>query len=413
MITDRIIIMAAALAVMAQGAAAQTAQRMSLDDCMRTALENNTSLRSGRIAVERARDLQASAYDFAKTDVSLGQDLTSGGSAENAITVSQTFEFPTVYGARRSVRKAETQLEEIRLEMTRNELEREVSAAYYGLLYAMERRRILGEQDSLYARFLFLAEARLNAGESGRLEQINADRLLRENRVALSGADREIEAARLRLRLWMNTEENVAPADVSLAAIPADSAFATLFDAGTSPSARLSRQQQTVAERNLRLVRQAFLPDISLGASTQMVLTGLNPYDVDRSRFEKGNFMGFEIGLSVPLLFGAKRAEVKAAKKAVEMARLQDDGNRRKIESDYKIACNAFRQAREALDYYRSEGCAQAGEIERLSQVSYEKGDIDYIEYIQNLQTALEMRMSHAAALNDYNQAVIALRYFQ
>lgn len=403
----------AALTAMTLAATAQTESRMTLDDCLRVALDNNPTLRSGRIAVERARDLQATAYDFGKTDIALSQDLTSGGSPENSLSLSQTFEFPTVYGARRSVLKAETQLEEIRLEMTRNELEREVASAYYGLLYAIERRHILGEQDSLYARFLFLAEARLKAGESGRLEKINAERLLRENRVAVAGADRDIEAARTRLQLWMNTGGNVAPADTRLTAISGDTAFTTLFNADTSPSVRLARQQQVVAERGLRLARQAFLPDISLGASTQMVLKGLNPYDVDRSRFDKGNFMGFEVGLSVPLLFGAKRAGVKAARKAVEMARLQDESNRRKMESDYRIACDAFRQARETLDYYRSEGREHAEEIERLSQVSYEKGDIDYIEYIQNLQTALEMRMGHAGAVNDYNQAVIALRYFQ
>lgn len=408
-----IILAVAALLAITTTGNAQTERRMSLDNCLRTAMENNPAMRSGRIAVQRAKDLQATAYDFGKTDITLGQDLTSGGSPENALSLSQTFEFPTIYGARRSALKAETQLEEIRLEMTANGLRREVAAAYYTLLYAIERQRILDEQDSLYTRFLFLAEARLKAGESGRLERINAERLLMENRMAVAAAERETEAAQTRLRLWMNTEESIIPVSDSLTAIPDDSAVTALFNADDSPSVRLTRQQEMVAERNLRLARQAFLPDISFGASTQMVLKGLNPYDVDRSRFDKGNLMGFEVGLSVPLLFGAKRAEVRAARKAVEMARLQDEGNRRKVESDYRIACNTFRQAKEALDYYRTEGREQAGEIERLSLVSYEKGDIDYIEYIQNLQTALEMRMGYAGAVNDYNQAVIALRYFQ
>lgn len=407
------IITTVAVAAVCAVPASRAQGRMSLDDCLRTALENNLTLRAGRIAVERAKDLQATAYDFGKTDVTLSQDLTSGGSPENSVAVGQTFEFPTVYGARRGRLKAETQAEEIRLELTRNELSREVAAAYYGLLYAIERRRILDLQDSVYTRFLFLAEARLKAGESGRLEQMNAERLLQENRVALAGAGREVEAARLRLRQWMNTEADVTPAEDSLTAIPDDPAAIVTFDASATTAARLTRQQGVVAERGLQLARQSYLPDISLGASAQMVLKGINPYGVDRSRFDKGNLMGFEVGLSIPLLFGAKRAGVKAARKEVEMARLQYDSERQRIESEFLIVRNGYSQAREALEYYRSRGRAHADDIRRLSQVAYEKGDIDYIEYMQNLQTALDMRTGYAKAVNEYNQAVIALRYFK
>ena len=34
-----------------------------------------------------------------------------------------------------------------------------------------------------------------------------------------------------------------------------------------------------------------------------------------RSRFTEGNFFGFEIGVGVPLFYGATKAKVKAARK--------------------------------------------------------------------------------------------------
>ena len=49
----------------------------------------------------------------------------------------------------------------------------------------------------------------------------------------------------------------------------------------------------------------------------------------------------------------------------------------------------------------------------RKSQISYENGEIGYVEYIQNLQTALDVQLRFADAVNDYNQAVINLKFIK
>ena len=51
--------------------------------------------------------------------------------------------------------------------------------------------------------------------------------------------------------------------------------------------------------------------------------------------------------------------------------------------------------------------------MSRLSQKSYENGEIEYVEYIQNQQTALDVQLRYADAINDYNQAIITLNYIK
>ena len=57
--------------------------------------------------------------------------------------------------------------------------------------------------------------------------------------------------------------------------------------------------------------------------------------------------------------------------------------------------------------------------IERFDDIDesirsvYEKGEIDYVEYIQNLKTAVEIHLLYANAINDYNQTIIMLNYLQ
>lgn len=388
------------------------AQRaVTLDDCLRIATENNLTLKSGRIAVERAKDLQGTAFDLDKTSISLSQDPTGGGSPDNALTFSQTFAFPTLYGTKRKALREETSLEAKRLDMTRNELQKAVAKEYYNLLYELERRRILTRQAALYRRFQFLADAKLKYGEAGKLEWMNAKRLNRENEIALKNIERDVETATVRLQQWLNTGEKLTPQDTALTAIAITDDELNAFNAAATPLGAVLSQQQKVADQNVKVARQGFLPDISVAASAQLLIKGWNPYDVDRSRFEKGNFMGFEVGLSVPLFYGGQRARLKAAKHDAEIAKTQTAERLSDLRRQYIEARNEFLKARASLDYYQKQGASEADEIERISQEAYEKGAISYIEYIQNLQTAVDIHNSHATAVNDFNQAAINIKY--
>ena len=162
---------------------------MTLQECIDMALDNNLDMKAGTVSVGKARDLQGTAFDMEKTSVTLSQDPTSGGSPDNGITVSQSFEFPTVYAARRKYLKAETAAAQSSLAVTRNEVVRDVSAYYYTLLHDRRTIEILQAQDSVYDRFVSLASARFKAGEAGILELINAERIRNENRIEMEKAE--------------------------------------------------------------------------------------------------------------------------------------------------------------------------------------------------------------------------------
>lgn len=357
--------------------------------------------------------MQGTAFDPDKTSVSLSQDPTSGGSPDNALTLSQTFAFPTVYTTRHKLLKEETRLEAAKLEMTRHELQKSVSSAYCNLLYAMERRRILASQADTYHRFLQLADVKLKYGETGKLEQMNAQRLCRENEIALNNANKDVETATLTLKQLLNTPDEITPAEDSLVIIDSSDVLLGDFNAQETPLGRMLTQQQRVSEQSIKVERQGFMPDITVAARSQLLIHGFNPYDVDRSRFTGGDFMGFEVGVSVPLFYGAQRARLKAAKRSAELTQTAATQQLQQLQSQRLTAQNELKKAQANLNYYTTEGKQQADEIARISQVSYEKGAIGYMEYIQNLQTAVDIRNAYAAAVNEYNQAVINLRYVQ
>ena len=83
------------------------------------------------------------------------------------------------------------------------------------------------------------------------------------------------------------------------------------------------------------------------------------------------------------------------------------------MQKQYQTYINDFYKAKNSLDYYTSNGITQADTITRISQISYEKGEIGYVEYIQNLKTAVEIHLQRTNAVNDYNQTIIMLNYVQ
>lgn len=384
----------------------------SLPECIQSAIDNNLTMKSGRISIERAKDLQGTAFNINKTSLSLSQDPTSGGSPDNSISVRQSFEFPTIYSTRRNLLKAETNLERSNLDVTRNDLIKEISSIYYQLLFAKENIKILQEQDSIYNKFLFLANAKFKSGETGNLEKMNAERLYNENKIELQKAERDYQNIQLILQRWMNTEDFIEPAEPSLFIVETNYPFKD-YNPEQTPQAEVYANKETLSEKNLSVVKQGYLPSFSFALKNQLVIKGFNPYNVERDRFDKGNFMGFEVEVSVPLFFGEQRAKTKAAKREVEIARVQQEDVMLTMRKNYQTFLNEYAKAKITLDYYSVHGSKQAEDITRISQISYEKGEINYIEYIQNLKTAVEIHLQYANAINNYNQTIIMLNYLQ
>ena len=385
---------------------------LTLEQCIDMALNDGLSMQAGRLATEKADIMKGTVFDVDQTAVTFGQE-TGGGGPDNAVTVSQDFEFPTVYVARHKALKAEAELERSNLDVTKSEVVRDVTACYFALLHARKTLTLRRQQDSTYKEFMDIMDTKYANGEVSRLDQINAQRAYNLNSIELKKAVDDYEALLLTMAGLLNSEEAVAPADAELQPIAVDMLPETELDFASTPTGIQSRKQVQLSERNLALTRQGYMPGISLAATTQLFLKGFNPYHIDRQPFKEGSFLGFEVGVSVPLFFGAQRAKTRAARRDLELARNMMMQARQSTEAEYRNALNTFATAKRNLDYYATSAMPQADEIEKLSKASYEFGEIGYAEHIQNLESAMEIRMLNADAINEYNQIVIQLNFLQ
>ena len=393
----------------AASSAQQQSQRLTLKECIDLALAHNLSYKSATMSVNQSRLMEGTSFDAPQTQVSLVQTATDGGGPDNGVTISQEFDFPTVYVAKHKYLKSETELERRKAEATRNDMLGEVWSLYYSLLYGKEICDIVAAQDSLYAKFCNIAKARYDAGESSRLEWLNARRLWNENRLAQEEAGRAYSSLMLRFQTALNVDYLVEPAENELSVIE-DFMPEDAVNFGSTPEGMVADGRLQVAKRNQSLTKQGFMPTLSVGATTQLLIKGFNPYHIDRSRFDKGDFIGFEVGVSVPLIYWSQRAKTRAANRAFAIEELKAAEDRNRQTAEYQTLNDEYVAALHALDYYRTTGMPEAEEMVRLSLVSYELGEVGYEEHARNLENVLAVKRASAEALERYNQTIIKLK---
>ena len=383
-------------------------EKMTLQQCFQLADRQNLALQSGRKAVEKAQVMQRTAWDLDKTEIAFSQNPASSGDTDNGLTFSQSIEFPTVYTARRNQLKAETQAEKSRLNVTSQQLRLEIANVYYAMLYQTHRLQILQQQDSVIQRYCDVAAKRYKAGEARQLEFLSADRMRNDNRLEMTKVKNEAENLQTALMALLNTTTPVVPAADNLV-ISQRSPMNAAFNYQQTADAQYQKDLISALDQEVKCAKTGYAPSLSLALRSQLLIDSWDPYHINRQRFTEGNFFGFEVTVGVPLFYGATKAKVKAAQKDREVALLAMQQEQREKERDYKQGYNRLQNAIKRMEYYSGENMAKAKDIERLSTLEYENGEISYVEYASALQEAIDMRLKQAEVVNEYNEAVLAL----
>ena len=383
-------------------------EKMTLQQCFQLADRQNLALQSGRKAVEKAQVMQGTAWDLDKTEIAFSQNPASSGDTDNGLTFSQSIEFPTVYTARRNQLKAETQAEKSRLNVTSQQLRLEIASAYYAMLYQTHRLQILLQQDSVIQRYCDVAGKRYRAGEARQLEFLSADRMRNDNRLEMTKVKNEAENLQTALMALLNTTTPVVPAADNLV-ISQSSPMNAVFNYQQTADAQYQKDLISALDQEVKCAKTGYAPSLSLALRSQLLIDSWDPYHINRQRFTEGNFFGFEVTVGVPLFYGATKAKVKAAQKDREVAQLAMQQEQREKERDYKQGYNRLQNAIKRMEYYSGENITKAKDIERLSTLEYENGEISYVEYASALQEAIDMRLKQAEVVNEYNEAVLAL----
>jgi cobalt-zinc-cadmium resistance protein CzcA len=399
-----------AIFIFSNANAQTTPKQLTVEDAISTALKNNPQIKSASFEVEQNRVLQKSGFDINKTDFNMVQDPTSGGNIDNSWSVMQKIAFPTVYTSQTSVLKQQTELSRKNLSVTQNELIRNVKSAYYQLSFGMEQLKLLSYQDSVYKTFSDVAELKFSTGETTYLEKLAAQSKYQEIQLLKKKAEADIIIYRQELQKLLNIQNEITIADNKLQkqvlSINADTSSIK-----QNPLLAYYNQKILVANSQLSLEKNKFLPDFSLGYFNQLLVKSFNPADINRDYFPGTRIAGFQVGVSVPLFFNAQQGRFQAAKIQKQIAQSDYELVMNNLKSLFNQQLQEYQKYSDMLRYYETTGLQQADEILKASQLAYRLGEIGYVEYIQNLSQAVNIKTQYLQSLNQHNQTVIYINF--
>ncbi len=384
--------------------------KLSLEDAISYGLSNNGSIKSADFEIERLEALKKTAYNFGKTDVGLQYGRYNSFENDFAFSIGQNFQFPTVYSNQKKLAETNIEIGKSEKLITENDLVNKIKQTWFQLAYLKEVSSLLKYKDSVYKHFLRAAELRYKVEAGTLLEKVTAETKITAIKVDITQNDANIKIYQKQLQILlgnpnlMDIAANYNPKkELSL------NIDASRIDA--NPNLNLLKNKISVREKEINLNKSRMLPEVTLGYTNQSLIGNYNIDGISRFFGSNQRFSSVTATVSIPLWVKPDKARIKASK--IQQQKAEEDAKyyQSVLNGKYERVLQDYLKYKKTVEYYENKALPQAELILLNSKKSFENDAIGYIEYIQGLDTGIEIKSNYLNLINQYNQSIIAIEY--
>jgi cobalt-zinc-cadmium resistance protein CzcA len=391
-------------------ALAQQEKVFSLHDAIQTALDSNLAIKSAGLSLDVSEALRGTAIDLPKTSIDGQFGQFNSYRNDNSFSVSQSFEFPSVYFNKARLLNANIDGRKLQYQISRLDIATQVKQIYWQYIYLRSRQSLLMYKDSLFSKILRGSELMAKSGETNKLEMISA----RSQRLEVGNQLYEV-----RSDLGINRQKLKVLLNISYLPVPSDTILQRIDDSFISDSMSFERNpilgymlnQVEVKKIEKKIERNQALPGLNLGYFSQTIL-GTQEIGGSTRDFGPGyRFTGFQAGISVPLWFPSFTARSKAAGINESLARTDAEFFRKSLYGNYRSMVDEYRKYSSTVNYYETQAIPEAELIIKQATLSYRAGALDYLDFAIMINRAIAIKMDYLEAMNNLNQAIISIEY--
>jgi len=387
----------------------------SLEELISTAIKNNPEVKAAEFETEQVEALQGTSWNLPKTE--FNADYGQNNSIYNddlRLSLSQRFEFPTVYINRSKRNKAALEGSKIRERITKNQLIYRVKTAYYNLQVEKYKREIVQRQDSIYSNFNRAAELRFKTGESTILERATANLRVAEIKIQENENSVAIKRYQLALQELLNENELIDVVYVAISTFPSTGKLAFKQDSINNPTINWYSQQIKVAQLESKVEAAKLLPDLTVGYYNQS-LNGFGQNLAGDQVFYNSSdrFSGVSFGIALPIWAKPQLSMAKLSKLKAKELEADYQAISNQINTEYRILVDKLNQLQSNLDYYRDNALPQAALILKQAQSGFKEGEIGYVEYTQGLDRAAKIELDFITTINQFYQTKTDLEFLK
>ncbi len=378
-------------------------RQISLQEAYDIALKNNLGVKNKELIAAYQNSLIKTAFDPGQTTLTTEMGQVNSAYFDTKISIVQSFSFPTVYKKQKDVLHANWEAAAQAISMSQLETKKYVAEVFYYMLILHEKEKMLQQSDSLFAEFVQKANLRFEKGESNILEKTSAESQRGEVLMQLKNLQAELAMTHLQFQLLLNTTEKVEPnADDQLKSITGNG------NVDAHPTLVYLQKQMDVANAGVQLEKAKQLPDLTAGyfnQSIQGVGADNKTYSV-RNRFNGG-----QIGVGIPLFYGAQKARIKAANDNVAIAQNEWEYAKLQLQTELEKAKTNLANQQEIVNYLEKTQLPNADVIQKTALKQFTEGEIDYMEWTLLNNQAIQIRNSYLDAIKSLNEIIIYVEY--
>jgi len=372
---------------------------ITLQQAIERAYEKYPSIKAASLEVDKQKALKATAYELGTTSIYTGKEEVSNNSLgiQNKIGIEQSN--IDVFGifAKSNLYNAKNQQAMSGMNLAEYELARDVSLAWYNAVFAKKQWLLFKQLDTLYAAFQKAAELRYKTQATSKIEYLSAAAKYKELQVNIKKAESKYLATLQLLNQYLLYPKAV---DVNIQNLEGH-VFNNSSESDSLDGSPLLNYYSTgvdVAELAWKAEKSNILPKFSLGYKVQAV---------------DGNsgFYGWEAGISVPLVFFSQSGKNKASKIDFQIVGQQYEQAQLELSAVYNQQISRLNALSQVIDYYQTEALPLADEQIEASKLAYRLGNIDYIQFIQNVEAAIDTKQGFLMQQAEYFELSAQLKY--
>lgn len=372
-------------------AAVVSAKAQDINSVLKSVEQNNMELKAllkGNEAADIENKSQNTLEDLSIEYSPFFQSETSG-IASSELVITQGFDFPTLYGARKKAGQLQRNVLDMQYQTARRDILVNAKKLCLDIINYNKQKQLLQERRKNADELLAMFELKFKNGDATSLElnKIKLDRMNLETELVQAdtkhaNAMQQLQALNGGLPIEVNmTEYPQAPADDEV----------TMYEkaVATDWTVRTAQASVLAAEQDVKVNKQSWIPKFEIGY---------------RRNTEGDNASnGFLIGGSIPL-FSSKN-KVKIAKARQTEAVMQHANARINAENSARTMINQMKQLKASADAYDVPLMRQTL---KLLRTAVENGEISVTEYYveadniyKNMITYMDIERQYQGALTE------------
>jgi len=386
-------------------------RKVTLDEVLKMATENNLSVQGARTEVKYWKELQSGVFDPAKTVIGSEYGNINSFNNDTRFFISQTFGMPVIYKRQKEWYQSNQAVQEQMVNWKEADLQKEVKKVFYHLADLLERKKILQRLDSVYSRFQQSAALRLKAGESNLLEKTTAEAQLHQLVLQQQQTDTDILMAQQYLQWLLSTTEQLLPSYTTVKREMSTGLIDTSVVLN-HPQVQYSRLLEKTTQAQTAVEKSKLSPDVTIGYNNMSIIGYQSPDGVSQKYYGAGDrFNIFSLSLGLPIFNKATKARIRAGQLNEQVSKLVTESAALQLKTKLQQVTEEFRKQERSLQYYEHTGLQQAELIMKNARLAYEKGEISYLEWSMLMNNAVTIQLRHIDAVYQYNLAIIELEY--